>query len=107
MAYKVTLDDSVALDAAAFSAQTLRHWSACLVEIASDPFPRDGVYVERVIPIPPFPMRTFLYEIAEETSISGETLFVFTAEFFPEYSLVYVVNDDEREVALLALRAKR
>jgi hypothetical protein len=97
----------VAAEVARFSASTLRYWNACLLEIANDPFPRVGLYVERVIPLPPFPMRTYLYEITEETSISGEEMFVFVAEFFPEYALVYVVNEDDREVVIFYLRPQR
>ena len=52
-------------------------------------------------------MRTYLYEITEETSISGEQMFVFVAEFFPEHALVYVVDEEEREVVIFYLRLNR
>jgi hypothetical protein len=107
VAYKVGPDDNVAAEVARFSAPALHYWQACLAEIAADPFPRIGRYVERVIPIRPFPMRTYLYEVTEETSISGERTFVFVAEFFPEYALVYVVDEAEREVVIIYLRPNR
>jgi len=107
VAYKVVLDSEVAAEVATFSARTLHYWNACLAEIAADPFPRFGLYVERVIPIAPFPMRTYLYEITEETSISEEKMLVFVAEFFPEYSPVYVVDEAEDEVVIFYLRPNR
>jgi hypothetical protein len=106
VAYRVD-SDKVAAEVAQFSGATLRHWKACLVEIAIDPFPRFGLYVERVLPIPPLPMRTYVYEITEETSVSGEKMFVLVAEFFPEYAPVYVVNHDESEVDIFYLRPRR
>jgi len=52
-------------------------------------------------------MRTYLYEITEETSVSGERMFIFVAEFFPEYSPLYVVNEAESEVDIFYLRKNR
>jgi hypothetical protein len=52
-------------------------------------------------------MRTWVYEIAQETSISGDILLVFTGDFFPEDAPVYVVNEDAREVVILFLRENR
>lgn len=52
-------------------------------------------------------MRTYVYEITEETSVSGEKMFVLVAEFFPEYAPVYVVNHDESEVDIFYLRPRR
>lgn len=106
MAYRVDTR-KVAAEVARFSGATLRHWNACLAEIAVDPFPRFGLYVERVLPVRPFPMRTYIYEITEETSVSGEKMFVFVAEFFPEYALVYVVDNDAAEAEIIFLRATR
>ena len=82
MAYAVRPSDDVAAQVAQLSRAALNYWNVCLSEIAADPLPRFGRYVERVIPIAGLPMRTYLYEITEETSISGETLFAFVAEFF-------------------------
>ncbi len=82
-------------------------WAKCLGEIAANPYPRFGYYVDRPVDIPGIPMRTWLYEITQETSISGEILLVFTAEFFPEYAPVYVVNEEARAVAILVLRENR
>jgi hypothetical protein len=107
MAYKVGPDNEVAAEVAGFSDRTLQYWKVCLAEIATDPYPRIGYYVERIIPIPPLPMRTFLYWINEETSVSGETLFVFSAEFFPEYALVYAVDEDAGEATIFYLRSNR
>ena len=107
MAYKVVLSDDVAAEAARFSDEALRYWNVCLSEIASNPLPRSAFYVERIVPILNFPMRTYLYEITEETSISGEQMLVFVAEFFPEHSIVYVMDEDAREVRVIYLRQTR
>lgn len=99
--------NKVAAEVQEFSGAALHYWNACLAEIAIDPHPREGRYVERA-PFPPFSLRTYLYWITEEiSSLSGENMFVFVAEFFPEYSLVYVVNHDESEVDIFYLRAGR
>ena len=107
MAYAV---DSTRVDAevAAFTDQVLRSWNACLGEIVADPHPRFGTYVDRVIPILGFPMRTWIYEIAQEThSLSGQTVFVFTGDFFPEFAPVYLVNEASKVLIVLFLRANR
>ncbi len=52
-------------------------------------------------------MRTWVYEIAQDTSISGEVVFVFTGDFFPEYAPVYVVNEDLEKVVMIYLRENR
>ena len=106
MGYRVD-SDKVAAEVSQFSGATLRHWIACLAEIALDPFPRFGLYVERVLPLPPLPMRTYVYEITEETSVSGERMFVLVAEFFPEFAPVYVVNQDDSQVEIFYLRTRR
>ena len=51
MAYAV---DSTRVDAdvASFADHVLKAWNACLGEIAADPHPRFGTYVDRVIPNP-------------------------------------------------------
>lgn len=51
-------------------------------------------------------MRTWIYDIAQETSISGESVYVFTAEFFPEYATVYVIDEGTKEIVVLFLREK-
>ncbi len=58
----------VAAEVASFSDWMLEAWNMCLGEIAANPYPRPGFYVEREVPIPGFPMRTWLYEITQETS---------------------------------------
>ncbi len=103
VAYRVN-HDSVAAEVASFSDATLKYWHAALGEISANPFPRIGYYVERVIPIPPLPMRTYLYWISEETSVSGERFFVFTSEFFPQFAPLYVVNETDGEVGIFYLR---
>jgi len=105
VAYRVSLDPNVAAEVAAFPADTLRYWNASLSEIAVDPFPRFGLYTERVSSLPRSPMRTLLYEITREVSISGEEMFVFVAEFFAEYSIIYTVHGDE--VLIFYLRQNR
>ncbi len=97
----------VAPDVEHLSDHALTAWTACLAEIASNPYSRFGVYVDRTIPIFGFPMRTWVYEIAQETSISGEPIYVFYGEFFPEYAPVYVVDERANEVVVLFLRANR
>ena len=52
-------------------------------------------------------MRIWVYEIAHETTISREDVFVFTGDFFPEYAPVYVVNETEKEVVMIYLRENR
>lgn len=95
------VDDEVAR----FPDHVLRSWRACLGLIAQDPEPRFGTYVERVIPIRGFPMRSWVYEIAkEENRVSGETVYVFTGDFFPEYAPVYIVYEGAQEVIMLFLR---
>lgn len=75
-----------------------------MAEIAIDPRPRFGLYVDRVVQIQGVPMRTWIYEIAKETSISGEDIFVFSGDFFPEYAPLYVVDEEQREVVIVYLR---
>ncbi len=97
----------VAAEVAGFTDRTLAGWNACLGEIAADPHPRLGYYVDRAIPLAGITMRTWLYEITKETSVSDEILLVFTAEFFPEYAPVYVVNEEAHAVAIIFLRENR
>jgi hypothetical protein len=98
----------VDIEVAALADHVLRSWNASLCEIACDPLPRFGTYVDRVIPILGFPMRSWIYEIAEEANrVSGETVFVFTGDFFPEYAPVYVVDEGARTVIMLYLRENR
>ncbi len=103
MAYRV---DPTKVDAevANFSDHVRKSWKACLGEIIVNPYPRFGVYVGRLIPILDFPMKTWTYEIAQETSISEQVVFVFTGDFFPEYAPVYLINEDAKEVIMLFLR---
>lgn len=93
MAYRVVPDDNVSAEVSTFSAPTLHYWKVSLRQIADDPFPRRGTYKERVVAISPLPVRDRHFEITEETSVSGETMFVFVADFFPGWSIVYVVED--------------
>ncbi len=107
MAYTV---DSTRVDAevAEFTDHVLRSWNACLGEISTDPHRRFGIYVDRVIPILGFPMRTWIYEIVQEVnSFSGQTVFVFTGDFFPEYAPVYIVDEKAAVVIMLFLRENR
>jgi hypothetical protein len=97
----------VASEVARFSESQRAAWETCLAEIALDPFPRYGFYVDRAIPIPGFTFRTWLYDITEETSVSGEVVNVFNAEFFPDYAPVYIVDEAVNEVLLLFLRENR
>jgi hypothetical protein len=48
-----------------------------------------------------------VYEIAAETSISDEELYVFTGDFLPEFAPVYVIDEDQREVVIIYLRQNR
>ncbi len=103
MTYRLNTN-SVASETRRFSGDVQKYWSVCLAEITSNPFPRFGTYIEKIAPIRGLPMRTYLYEITPEVSISGEILYVFTAEFFPWYLPVYVVNGDANQVAVIYLR---
>ena len=107
MAYTVDstrVDDEIAT----FADHVRKAWQACLGEIAADPHPRFGRYVDRAIPILGFPMRTWVYEIEKDTNrLSGETVLVFTGDFFPEYAPVYIVNEEAAVVVMLFLRDNR
>ena len=91
----------------AFSESQRAAWEACLAEIAVDPYPRYGFYVDRAIPIPGFPLRTWLYDITEEESYAGDVVYVLNAEFFSEYAPVYIVDEREHEILILFLRENR
>ena len=104
VAYTVRPDANVSVEVSRFPDRVLHYWNLCLAEIAADPFPRFGLLVERVLPIPAFRMRTFVYAITEETSVSHERVFVFSAEFFSEYALLYAINEEKREAMIFYLR---
>jgi len=57
-----------------------------------------------VLPLPNVRLRTWIYEISSETSLAGEQIFVFFGEFFPEYEIVYAIDENQEEVILLFLR---
>ena len=95
MPHSVVPDASLDAEIGGFSVWTLHYWNVSLAQIATDPFPRDGTYVEPTDPVTKTPSRTWLFEITEETSISGERIYVFIAEFFPEYAIVYSVHGNE------------
>lgn len=105
--YTVRTSNSVTREVSRFDNETRHYWSALVAEIAANPFPRFGHYIEEPSPLRGLPMRTFNYEIAEELSVSGERLMVCTAEFFPVYVPVYVVNEDLWEVVVIYLRESR
>lgn len=107
MVYKVDPNPSVASQVARFPARTLHYWNVSLSEIAVNPFPRYASYVEPLIPIPGFRMRTLNYEITEATTDSGNSMFIFWAEFFPEHTLLYVVDEGAREVEIFYLAPGR
>ncbi len=55
------------------------------------------------------PLRDRAFEISQETSVSGETMYVFVADFFPGRSIVYVFSDQpvesfDGEVLIIYLR---
>ena len=104
MAFRIILEPSVQRDVDRFADDTFRYWNISLAEIASNPFPRSAFYVEQQIPIRGFPARTWLYDITEETTISGERIFVYVVEFFPEHAVVYLVDEAAREVLVIYLR---
>lgn len=102
--YRVTVTSDVAAEVAAFTSATQRYWSVFLEEIAADPHPRYGQWVEQVIPIRGFPMRTHIFSITEDTSISGERIFLFAAEYLPECTPVYVIDEEAKVVEVFTLR---
>jgi hypothetical protein len=106
MAYDVD-QTNVTSEVATFSEVALRYWMVCVAEIAVDPYPRFGSYVESIVPIRGFPLRTYLYEITREVSVSGEEMYVFTAEFFPEYLPLYVIDEGRLIVRIIYLRENR
>ena len=92
----------VADEVAAFPEHVRQSWDACLREVAANPHARFGYYVDRGVG--GLPMRTWVYEIAEEVSISGLVVQAFTGDFFPEYAPVYTINEKEQVVIMLFLR---
>jgi len=102
--YTISLSDDVASAVADFTPDTLRYWNVFLDKVAVDPFPRFAGYVEQPIPIRGFPMRTWNYYIEERTSISGERIFLFVAEFLTECTPVYSVDEDAQIVDVFSLR---
>jgi len=106
-AYRVSLSRDVARTVAKFSSVTRDYWDVCVALIGENPRPRFAGWVERRIPILDFPVRTFNYEISQETSIAGETIFIFLAEFLPDWCPVYVVDDVAKEVEIVYLRENR
>jgi hypothetical protein len=103
-----TVDSAkVAAEVAKFSDRARKAWDARLADIVINPYARFGLYVDRLIPILGFPMTTYVYEIVRETSISEEEIFVFTGDFFPEYSPVYVIDESEKRVLVIHLRDNR
>jgi hypothetical protein len=103
--YKVGLKDEVASLVAGFDPVTLHYWNVALSAIADDPWPRSGQYSERLVPIRGFPWYTYNYWITETESISGERIFVFTAEFF-DYRPVFVIDREGREVEVFSVRSR-
>lgn len=81
-----------------------RYWDVCIAIIAQNPFPRHALWVERVAPIANIPGHTYLYEIAQDISISGERVLTFTAEFFPWHVITYIVDEDANDVIIIFLR---
>jgi hypothetical protein len=49
-------------------------------------------------------MKTWVYEIVEDTSISEQVIFVFTGDFFPDYAPVYLIDEPAKNVIVLFLR---
>ena len=80
------------------------YWDACVGELERNPRPRQGYFLERVSSLGNSTLKTYLYEITEEVSISGEKLYVLTAEFFPFYIPVYRLNESARNVVIIYLR---
>ncbi len=101
--YRVNTN-SVVAEIRRFSEDMQKYWDVCTSEISLNPFPRVGIYIERIAPIYGLRMRTYSYEIASEERLSGEVVFILAAEFFPWYLPVYVVNEDANEVAIIYLR---
>lgn len=67
-----TVDASrVAEEVAAFANHVRHSWQVFLTEVQADPHLRHETYVDRIIPIPGFPMRTWIYEITEENKHLG------------------------------------
>ena len=101
--YSVRLARDVAAHAARFAEPISTYWQACLEALTDDASVRDGLWVDSTSQ----PSRTFLFEIAEEISISGETLRVLTSEFLAQYAVVSVVDDENRTVTVINLRVLR
>ena len=103
MTYSVELNASVAAEVRAFSAPLSYYWNVCLREISANPHARQAEFEERVVAIAPRPTRIRRFEIVEERSVSGETLYILIVDFFP-YRVVYVVDDDALAVEVIFLR---
>lgn len=79
------------------------YWDACVAELESNPRPRQGYYLEQVRGVRPR-VRTYLYEITEMISISGDKIYIMVAEFFPFYIPVYRLDEAARRVVIIFLR---
>ena len=85
-------------------AATLRYWYVAIRLIAENPFPRYGYYSERPLGVINAPSFTYNYWISEWTSVSGETLFVFTSEFLADLRLGYAVDEEAGRVEIFSVR---
>lgn len=89
-------------EVSAFDREPRQWWTECLAILAEDPHPRFATWTtERPV------AGTWTFDIVEEVSISGETVFVLTAEFFVHDSLVYAIKEQSREVEVVFLRPNR
>lgn len=93
MAYRVSLSSEVAAQVARFGAPESYYWRRALQEISDGPFCRKGGITERAVATAPFPLRTHSYRITCHQYVSGETVYLFIAEFLPGRTIAYVLDE--------------
>ena len=104
MPYRIELKPSVEREVSKFQPETRRYFDACLERIAEDPRERHGLFVDPAIPERGTPARTFVFEIREEASFSGEKFYAFYGEFLAEYAILYTLQEEAPVVEVFYLR---
>lgn len=97
MAYRITADD-VAADVAQFTAPARYYWDRSPSLIAADPHEREATSLERAISIASVPLMEFSYKISRHEYVSGEVVYVFSADFFPRRAIAYVIDEWDNSI---------
>jgi hypothetical protein len=97
--YRVNLHPDVQQELLSFTSTKRHYFDLSREQIAADPSARQGTCAERVLPFLPVPRRMRRFEITREISISGEHVWVFLADFFPD-AIAYLIKDYDRSVQM-------